>query len=148
MIEKVDHHNFEDVLPLIRAYQEFYNMAEIDDEKNRSHFGRFLDDNSRGVLHIIISEGQVAGFSTIYFNFSSTKAEEVAVLNDLFIKPEFRGKGMGRLLVEHAIETVTSRGIRRIQWLTTLDNTAAHKLYDSLGARKSEWYLYAKETYR
>jgi len=146
MIERVSSQNIDDVLPLIKAYQEFYQVANINEDKNRNHFSQFLGDNSRGMLHLIKAEGTVFGFSTLYFSFSSTRAEEVGILNDLYVLPEYRGKGYGKKLMAHAIEQVKSRGISRIQWLTAKDNEDAQKLYDSLGANKSEWYFYAKET--
>jgi len=146
MIEKVSSQNIDDVLSLIKAYQEFYQVANINEAKNRNNFSQFLDDNSRGVLHLIKAEGKAVGFSTLYFGFSSTRAEEVGILNDLYVLPEYRGKGYGKKLMAHAIEQVKSRDISRIQWLTAKDNEDAQQLYDSLGANKSEWYFYAKET--
>lgn len=137
--------NYEDVLPLIRGYQEFYRVVEIDEEKNRNYFSQFLGGNDRGILHLIKSEGKVIGFSTLYFFFSSTRAEEVGVLNDIYVLPEHRGKGYGKELISNAIETVQSRGLSRIQWLTARDNEEAQKLYATLGASKSEWYFYAKD---
>lgn len=143
MIEIVNSENYDDVLPLIRAYQAFYHVADIDEEKNRNHFSQFLGGNERGILHVIKSEDKPIGFSTLYFCFSSTRAEEVAVLNDLYVLPEYRGKGHGHELISNAIAAAQSRGISRIQWLTARENEDAQKLYAILGANKSEWYFYA-----
>jgi len=146
MIEKVTSQNFSEVLPLIRMYQEFYNVAEIDDEKNKVYFSRFVKSQDDGVLFIVRENEQAAGFSTIYRGFSSTRAEEVAILNDLYISPKFRKKGYAKKLITAAIAEAKDKGFSRLQWLTARDNKEAQALYDAMGAQKSEWYFYAKET--
>lgn len=145
MIEKVTTNNFDEVLPLIKAYQEFYGVTDIDEAKNRNHFGRFIEDNTRGMLFILKHEEKAIGFVTIYFGFSSVRAEEVGILNDLYVLPDYRGEGHGKTLIYHAIETVKNTGINRIQWLTAKNNEIARKTYDSFNANKSEWYVYSMD---
>jgi len=131
-----------DVLPLIADYQRFYAVADIDTLRNREFFAQFAVPNERGVLHALRLDGAVVGFSTIYFSFSSALAKPVAVLNDIFIAPEWRGRGYGRALIEHATAYARNAGYARLQWLTAQDNVAAQRLYDTLGAKKSAWYFY------
>jgi len=145
MIEQITEKNFEEVLPLIRAYQEFYCVEHISEDKNRHHFSRFLNDNSRGVLFLIRDSEKAVGFTTLYFGFSSTRAEEVGILNDLYILPEHRNKAYGKKLIQHAMAAVKLRGINRIQWLTAKNNSLAQKLYEGFDINKSEWYFYSKE---
>ncbi len=145
MIEEVDHENIDDVLPLIKKYQVFYGGANINDEKNKKFFSQFINSD-HGVLHLYRCKGKVIGFSTIYNCFSSTRAETVAVLSDLYVSKDYRGKGYGKELVEHAIEVAKSRGYSRLQWLTAQDNDKAQKLYKTLGAIKGSWFFYTKET--
>jgi len=145
MIEEVTHENIDQVLPLIRKYQEFYGGPYINDEKNRLFFSQFINSD-QGVLHIYRYNGQAIGFSTIYHGYSSTRAETVAILNDLYVLPDFRGKGYGKQLVDHAIKVAKSRGYSRLQWLTAQDNDKAQKLYNELGAIKGSWFFYTKET--
>jgi len=146
MIEKITSKNFGEVLLLIREYQEFYTMKNIDDEKNRNYFSQFIGDNENGVLHVLIYEGKAIGFSTIYKGFSSTRAETVAILNDLYVQTQYRGKGFGKKLIEHAAKKAKSLGYAQLQWLTAENNKTAQLLYDDMGALKSSWFLYAKET--
>lgn len=145
MIEQVTTENFKSVLPLIRAYQEFYCVPDINDEKNKNHFSQFLVDNSRGILFLARVENKAIGFATIYYSFSSARAEEVGILNDLYVLPEYRNNGYGRKLINRAIEEVKNKGLKRVQWLTAKNNDTAQILYEKLGANKSEWCFYAKE---
>jgi len=144
MIEEVSHENIDEVLQLISKYQEFYGAAS-NDVKNRAFFSQFIGSDN-GVLHLYRYEGKVIGFSTIYNGFSSTRAETIAILNDLYVLPAYRGKGYGRELVDHAVEVARSRGYSRLQWLTAQDNDKAQKLYKTLGAVKGSWFFYTKET--
>ena len=145
MIEEVTHENINEVLPLIRKYQEFYKVEIINDEKNKMFFSKFIDSDN-GVLHLYRCDGKVIGFSTIYNGFSSTRAEAVAILNDLYISPSYRGKGHGKELIENAIKIAKSKGYSRLQWFTAQDNQIAQKLYNTIGASQSQWFIYAKDT--
>lgn len=146
MIEKVTDNNFAEVLPLIREYQEFYGVEDINDEKNREYFSQFLAGSENGVLHVFRYEGQVVGFTTIYKGFSSTRAETVAVLNDLYVQPTHRGLGFGKALIDHAIHEAKSLGYQRLQWLTADENKNAQKLYDTFEVSPSTWLFYALQT--
>ncbi len=145
MIETVNNDNFAEILPLIESYQAFYQVPDIDPEKNRRHFSRFLNDHSRGILFLFRHQQQAVGFATIYYTFSSSRAEEVGVLNDLFVLPEQRGHGIGRQLIEHAATVVKEKGLSRLQWLTANSNTTAQRFYEKAGAKKSDWFFYAKD---
>jgi len=146
MIEKVVDANFDEVLPLIKEYQEFYKVSNIDEGKNRGYFQQFVNDNENGVLHLLRLKGKVIGFTTIYKGFSSTRAESVAVLNDLYVQPSHRGHGFGKKLINNALKEAKSMGYSRLQWLTAQDNKGAQKLYNGFDVNKSLWFFYAKET--
>jgi GNAT superfamily N-acetyltransferase len=145
MIEEVTHENIDEVLPLIRKYQEFYGSATINDDKNKIFFSQFIDSDN-GILYLYRCDGEAIGFSTIYNGFSSTRAETVAILNDLYVLPSYRGKGYGKEMVDHAVKVAKSKGYSRLQWLTAQDNDKAQKLYNEVGAIKGSWFFYTKET--
>lgn len=142
MIETVSDSNFSDLLPLIRAYQEFYKVKAISDVKNAEFFAQFGATNPAGCQFIFRESGKAVGFATVYFTFSSTIAAKVAVLNDLYTLPECRGMGIGRQLIEHCRSYAAEQGAVRLQWVTAPDNVQAQKLYDSLNSGKSSWCFY------
>ena len=68
MIESVSESNLEDVLPLIRMYQEFYKIEDTDDERNRAFFSQFHEDGDKGCLFLYRNEaGEAVAFATVYF---------------------------------------------------------------------------------
>ena len=143
MIEAVDKSNLDDVLPLIRGYQEFYHVENICDEHNRKFFSQFGEEQPIGCQFIYRSNGAVVAFATVYFTFTSTIADKVAVMNDLFTLEHVRGQGIGRELIEYCREYAKAQGAARLQWMTATDNVRAQVLYDKLGAKKSTWHFYS-----
>jgi len=146
MIEPVSKNNLKEVLPLIREYQEFYNVAQISDERNEDFFSQFGEKSPKGCLFVYRELGKVIGFATVYFSFASTIAEKVAVLNDLYTLPTCRGKGVGRELIEHCRSFAANHGAARLQWVTAPENEQAKRLYDSLNTGKSTWSFYTYNT--
>ncbi|MEE9354045.1 MAG: GNAT family N-acetyltransferase [Methylococcaceae bacterium] len=146
MIEEVTDKNIEEILPLIKEYQIFYGVDELDDKKNMFFFSQFTKDHENGILHLYRIDQKAIGFTTIYKGFSSTRAESIAILNDLYVQPAYRGNGYGKELLNHALDTAKAMGFSRLQWLTEEDNQTAQKLYNNLGTKKSPWIFYAKET--
>ncbi|MCM2679022.1 GNAT family N-acetyltransferase [Echinimonas agarilytica] len=143
MIEPVSSNNIDQVLPLIRLYQAFYHVKVVCDSDNRKFFSQFDIDNPLGCLFVARDDEQVIGFATVYFSFSSTLIQKVAVMNDLFVVPDYRGHGKGRELIEHCRYFARQRGAGRLQWVTAPDNRQAQQLYDATPARKSVWNFYA-----
>lgn len=133
---------FEGLLPLIAAYQRFYEVAEIDEERNRSFFRRFLAPSEDGLLLGARSDGRLVGYACLYWHFSSTQAKETVLMNDLFVDDSARGQGVGRALIEATAEVARERGAASIEWSTAPDNRTAQRLYDSTGAERSEWFSY------
>jgi len=148
MLLQLSTDNLHDLIPLVREYQAFYRVKNINDDKNRQHFFRFTRDTTRGIVYIAYQNKVPIGFCTIYFSFSSAKAEEIGILNDLYVNPRYRSAGIGKLLINRAIDEVSSRGLQRMQWLTADNNVSAKRLYDQYNAAKSNWTLYVLDSLR
>lgn len=142
MIESISTANIDDVLPLIRAYQEFYDVADISDEKNKQFFSQFGESSRLGCQFAFRDGIRFTGFATVYFSFSSTITEKVAVLNDVYVTPSARRRGIATILLDHCQQFASMKGAVRLQWLTARDNEAAQSLYDSLNTSKSDWCFY------
>ncbi len=77
-----------------------------------------------------------AGFAIYFFNYSTCLARPGLYLEDLFVWPEFRGRGVGKALLLHLARVANARGCGRMEW-TVLDwNESAIAFYESLGARR------------
>ena len=129
MIEAVTYWNLQEVLPLIRRYQEFYNVPETSESNNEQFFSRFGEDTDLGCLFIFRQNDVAVGFATVYFSYASTIIQKVAVLNDLYTVPKSRRNGIAKQLIEHCKKFAAQKGAARLQWVTALDNEPAQKLY-------------------
>jgi GNAT superfamily N-acetyltransferase len=144
-ISPVEAGEFERLLPLIAAYQRFYEVAEIDEERNRAFFRRFLAPSDVGMLIGAWRNGELLGYACLYWHFSSTKATETVLMNDLFVTEGARGHGVGRALIEASAAVARQRGASSLEWATAPGNVTAQRLYDSTGAERSEWVEYELE---
>lgn len=134
--------NLEQVLPLIAAYQRFYKV-EPNDMRNRIHFGRLATAPSQGAQWVALDDDGVAvGFVTAYRVLSSTLAVERCLLNDLYVMPGVRGRGIGRQLIVHCAEWAVAQGYNGVYWRTADDNHTAQRLYDSLPTTRRTWIDY------
>lgn len=133
---------FEELLPLIAAYQRFYEVEDVDDERNRVFFRRFVAPSEDGLLLGARSEGRLVGYACLYWHFSSLEACESVLMNDLYVEESGRGRGVGRALIEAAAEVAREREVPFVEWSTAPDNETAQRLYDSTGAERTEWFSY------
>jgi GNAT superfamily N-acetyltransferase len=144
-VRPIGREEIEELLPLVAGYQTFYH-ARPEVERNRRFFSQFIHPSNRGLLLGAWLNDRLVGFATLYWFFSSTKAADAVLLNDLFVRDDVRGAGIGRLLIERALDESRRRGAQHLEWYTSPDNLPAQKLYDSLpGAERTVWYAYEIE---
>ena len=87
--------------------------------------------------------GEAAGFALFFHNFSTFLAKRGLYLEDLFVRPAFRGHGVGRALLAHLASLAVARGCGRFEWAVLDWNRPAREFYESLGAApKSSWINY------
>ena len=94
------------------------------------------------VVRVLMAEeeGTVAGFALYFFNFSTFLGRRGIYLEDLFVRPEFRGRGIGKGLLLRLKEIATEAGYGRVEWSVLDWNTPSIEFYKSLGATAmDEW---------
>jgi GNAT superfamily N-acetyltransferase len=132
-----------DLLPLMRAYCDFYAVAPSDEDLLALSRSLIADPERDGIQLIARGpDGQALGFATIFWTWSTTRAARIAIMNDLFVAPEARGLRLGEQLIAACAERCRAHGIASLTWQTALDNTRAQALYDRIGARRSQWLDY------
>jgi GNAT superfamily N-acetyltransferase len=132
------------MLPLIRAYCEFYE-TEPDDDGLREMFRTLVAEPSQGAVFIARDGGRAVGFATLDWKWSSLKAARIGYLEDLFVDPEARGKGIADALIETCADRCRELGMPAMEWATAPDNHRAQKVYDRTGAVSDPFIEYDLE---
>ncbi|MBK8294743.1 MAG: GNAT family N-acetyltransferase [Solirubrobacterales bacterium] len=144
-IKPVTELEFSKVEPLLMAYQTFYEVEDIDPERNRKFFSRFIGNSHSGWLLGAWDDGNLVGFGCFYRHKSSLTATNVVLMHDLYVTEAARGKGAGRALIEAGLELAREWGASHLAWTTAPDNHTAQKLYDSFEVEKGTWLEYEIE---
>jgi len=96
---------------------------------------------------VLIAESgeQVAGFALYFFNYSTFLCKPGIYLEDLFVRPQFRGAGVGRALLDAVEQRARERGCGRLEWSVLDWNTRAKSFYEEFGAGPlGGWTVYRK----
>lgn len=87
--------------------------------------------------------GEPAGFALYFHNYSTWLAKPGIYLEDLFVLPECRGKGIGKALLVELARVAKDRGCGRLEWSVLDWNEPSIRFYESLGARPmKDWTMY------
>jgi GNAT superfamily N-acetyltransferase len=131
----------EEMLPLIRAYCEFYG-AEPNDGGLREIFRTLIAEPSEGAVFIVRDDARAVGFAVLDWKWSTLKAARIGYLEDLFVDPEARGRGIADALIEICAERCRELGMPAIQWQTAPDNFRAQQVYNRTGAEFDTYLEY------
>ena len=126
------------VAPLFDSYRHFYGCAPDLDAA-----GRFLRDRlGRGesVVFVAVVEGKGVGFVQLYPTFTSIGAKRAWILNDLYVAPDARRRGVGRALMDAARQMAEETGAAWLELATAKDNERARALYRGCGYRLDDGY--------
>jgi GNAT superfamily N-acetyltransferase len=97
------------------------------------------------VVHVLIAEwnGEPVGFALYFFNFSTFVGRPGLYLEDLFVRPAQRARGIGRALLRALARVAEARNCGRMEWAVLDWNEPALRFYQSLGARQmKEWIVH------
>jgi GNAT superfamily N-acetyltransferase len=128
------------ILACIRGLAEYERLAHevvaTEDLLRETLFG------ARPVAEVILafSDEEAAGFALFFHNYSTFLARPGVYLEDLFVFPKFRGRGLGRILLSRLARIAVDRGCGRLEWSVLDWNVDAIRFYRSVGAEPmSDW---------
>jgi GNAT superfamily N-acetyltransferase len=122
------------VLALIRALAEYERLSHLvvgtEEELRNELFG------VHPVIESVVAwdDDRAVGFALFFHNYSTFLARRGLYLEDLFVVPEARGRGIGKALISHCARVAVTRGCGRFEWSVLDWNEPAIAFYRSLGA--------------
>jgi GNAT superfamily N-acetyltransferase len=114
-------------------YLTFYESS-VEPEVYDATFSRLLGDDPQDFNALVAEQdGRLVGLTHYLFHRHAWKTENVCYLQDLYARPETRGTGVGRALIESVYAAADANGSPSVYWLTQDFNDTARKLYDRIG---------------
>jgi len=123
----------------LAEYEHLTHMVEADEKKLIRYIFK------KKMVEVVIAEydKKPAGFTVFFSNFSTFLGKPGIYIEDLFVKPEFRGKGIGKNLLSYLAKLVQERKYGRLEWACLNWNEPSIKFYKSQGARSlNDWTVY------
>jgi len=142
-IARVGEADLPELLPLMRGYCDFYAVSPSDEQLLALSRALIADPERDGVQLLARSGGEAVGFATIYWSWATTIAARIGVMNDLFVAAAARGSGAADQLIHACVEECRKHGAAELTWQTATDNARAQRVYDRVGAQRSQWVDYS-----
>lgn len=136
--------DLEELLPLMRAYCDFYDTRPLDASLQELARALISDPAMEGVQLIARDgAGVAAGFASVFWSWDTTEGARIGIMNDLFVAPASRGRGVAELLIQACAERCAARGAARLDWQTAPGNARAQAVYDRIGAVREPWLSFS-----
>ena len=136
----------EDTPLILQMIRELADYEKLLDEVGATEpvLEEWLFDRQKAeVLFVLTPEGKEAGFALFFHNFSTFLGRAGIYLEDLYVRPEYRGRGYGKGLIRRLAALAVERGCGRLEWWCLDWNQPSIDFYLSLGAEPmSDWTVY------
>lgn len=130
------------IFEFIRGIAEYEKMTD-EVVANEDLLREWIFEKNRAEVIFAMEDGVEVGFALFFHNFSTFLGRSGIYLEDLFVKPEYRGRGHGKALICELARITVERGCGRLEWCCLDWNTPSIDFYLSLGARQmNEWTTY------
>ena len=130
------------ILTFIRALAEYENMSD-QVVATEELLEEQMFDRGKAKALFVMEDGKEVGFALYFCNFSTFRGRAGLYLEDLYVYPEYRGKGYGKALLSKLAQMAADSGCERMEWWCLDWNRPSIEFYKSLGAiPMDEWTVY------
>jgi GNAT superfamily N-acetyltransferase len=147
-IDIVNENDLVDLLPLLRAYCEFYHQTEqiplTTDDALLSLSRALIANPTQEGIQLIARQSNdrtPVGFATIFWSWSTLQGGRLAIMNDLYVDEKYRGQGIADILIAECARRAREHEALCLTWQTSVDNKRAQTVYNRSGAFKSNRWL-------
>ena len=130
------------ILRFIRALAEYEHLSH-EVTADEAVLEEWLFQKHSAEVLFVLADGREAGFAVFFHNFSTFLGRAGIYLEDLYVLPEYRGRGLGKALLRELARLAAERGCGRLEWACLDWNRPSIDFYLSMGARPmSDWTVY------
>jgi len=130
------------ILEFVKGIAEFENLSDLVTAAEESLTESMFGKTPYAEVFFAELDGVPAGFTVFFHNFSTFVGKQGLYIEDIFVKPEFRGKGIGKAMFLHCVKLAKERNCGRMEW-AVLDWNPARDFYEHFGANHVEgWHIY------
>ena len=131
------------ILQFIRELAEYERLADRVEATEQRVRDNLFGPTPRACCVLAYQETRAVAFALYYYTYSTFAGLPGLYLEDLFVKPDVRGQGVGRALLRHLAQLAKQNGCWRIEWAVLRWNQSAIGFYENLGAvPMDEWEVY------
>ena len=130
----------ERLMPLLREFYD-YDHIPLDEPAARRALSQLLSDARLGRVYLIAAGEELIGYLVVTFGFSLEFKGRDAFVDELFLRAEFRGQGIGRRALAVAEETCRAEGVGALHLEVERANTGAQEVYRRAGFKDHDRYL-------
>jgi GNAT superfamily N-acetyltransferase len=143
-IEPLTAERFEEFYRLVCALAEYERLSPPDDAaRQRLYRDGFEHTPPRYEALLAMVDSTACGYCMFFETYSSFRAAPTLFLEDIFVLPQWRFRGIGHAMMRHLARIAVERGCQRMEWLVLDWNEPAHRFYRTIGAeRLVQWQLY------
>ena len=131
------------IFSLVRELAEYEKLSDEVQASEEAIGVALFNEAPRVFCDIAEWHGEAAGFSTWFLNYSTFRGSHGIFIEDLFVRPAYRGRGIGKGLVAHLARRCVNEGYGRCEWAVLAWNEPSIAFYKSIGAREhDDWRIF------
>lgn len=146
-VRSIRREDYQQWRPLWDGYNAFYGRSgpiALDDRVTAQTWEWFFDATGSVRAFVAELDGRVVGMTHFLFHRSTSRLSDVCYLQDLFTAQAYRGRGVGRALIQQVLDTAKEAGSSRVYWTTQSSNAAGRALYDKMAEHRG-FIVYSHE---
>jgi len=137
-IRKASREDVPGVIELLREFAEFENLTQFLEATEEKLADVLFGEHSFVQCLVALDNGKLIAYAILYPSFASFRGQKGMYLEDIFIKAEYRGKGLGDRLLKEIAKLALHKGCERIDFVVLDWNTSAINFYEKHGAVRDE----------
>ena len=137
-IEKAEPENIPQIIALMREFAEYEKLLEFFEVNEERLKTALFGDGKVAEAILAFEDEKPVAYAVFFPNFATFRGQRGLYLEDIFITKDYRGRGLGEMLLKYIAKLAKQRGFERIDFQVLQWNTPAIEFYERLGAHRDE----------